>query len=84
MNFLKEIRKLQPGMQLFVTLCHIPSIELEFEKAARVGIRAGNEDVGRYLEGRIENAPRLVGHVRSDPALKEEIIKTNVEKAEGM
>ena len=74
MSFLREIWKLQPSMHLLDTSRHIPSIEREFEKAVRVEIRASNEDVGRYLEGRIEKEHRLVRHVRADPTLKNSII----------
>ena len=84
MSFLMEIRKLQPNIHLLVTSRYIPSIEREFEKAERVEIRASNEDIRRYLGGRIERGHRLVRHVRADPALHKTIINTIVEKAKGM
>ncbi|KAI9770214.1 MAG: hypothetical protein M1839_003242 [Geoglossum umbratile] len=83
-SFLAEIKKLQPSVRLLVTSRYIPTIEYEFEKAARVEIRASDEDVRRYLEGRIERERRSVRHVRADLALQKTIIDTIVEKAKGM
>lgn len=84
MNFLTKIRRLLPDVHLLITSRHIPSIERELERAAHVEIRASNEDVARYLGGRIGREHRLVRHVRADPALQKTIINTIVEKAKGM
>ncbi|KAI9774757.1 MAG: hypothetical protein M1839_001624 [Geoglossum umbratile] len=83
-SFLTEIRKLQPTVHLLVTSRHIASIEREFEKAARVEIRASDIDIRRYLEDRIKQEHGLVRHVKTDSALQEAIINTIVEKAKGM
>jgi len=83
-SFLAEIRNLQPSIHLLVTSRHISTIEREFESAARVEIQASNEDVRKYLEGRIERESRLRCHVKADPALQDRIINTIVEKAQGM
>ena len=82
-SLIAEIQKLQPSIHLLVTSRHIASIEREFEKAARLEILANDEDVRRYLEGRIESG-RLKLHVRADPTLRDVIISTLVEKARGM
>jgi hypothetical protein len=83
-GFLAEIRKLQPSIYLLVTSRHITTIEREFENAARVEIRASDEDVRKYLEGRIERESRLKCHVKAHPALREEIVQMIVKKADGM
>jgi ankyrin repeat domain-containing protein 50 len=83
-SFVAEIRKLQPIAHVMVTSRHISTIEREFEKAARVEIRASGEDVRRYLEGRIENEGRLIRLVKADLALQETILNTIVENAKGM
>jgi hypothetical protein len=67
-----------------VTSRHILTIEQNFETAACVEISASNEDVRRYLEGRIEKECRLARHARADSSLKETIISTVAEKAKGM
>jgi len=81
---LAEIRKLQQTIHLLITLRHIPAIVQEFEKAARVEIRASDQDVKRYLESRIESEGRLVRFVKSDPALQATIVSTIVQNAKGM
>jgi hypothetical protein len=83
-SFLAEIRKLQPDIHLLVTSRHLTSIEHEFEKAARVEIRASDEDIRRYLESRTERERRLLRHVNTDQDLKEAIVSTIVENAKGM
>jgi hypothetical protein len=83
-SFLTEIRKLQPSIHLLITSRHISTIEREFEKAARVEIRANDEDVGRYLECQIESDGRLVRLVKADPSLKATIVNTIVEDTKGM
>ena len=83
-SFLTEIQKLQPSVNLLVTSRHISAIEHEFEKATSVEIHARNEDVRRYVEDRIERERRLARHVKDDPALRETIINSIVEKARGM
>jgi len=83
-NFLAEIRKLQPTIHLLVTSRHIEIIERAFKNAARLEIRASDEDVRKYLEGRIASEPQLVRHVEKDSTLQDTIINAIVEKAKGM
>jgi hypothetical protein len=82
-SFLAEIQKL-PDIHLLITSRYILSIERVFGGAARVEIRASDEDIKRYLKGRIETEGRLARHVRPDPAFQEIIIGTIVERAKGM
>jgi hypothetical protein len=84
MSFLMEIRKLPPSIHLLVTSRHTPTIEREFEKAARLEIRANDEDVKRYIECRIEMEHQLVRLVKRYPLLQENIISTIAKKAKGM
>jgi hypothetical protein len=83
-SLITEILKLQPGIHLLVTSRHIAEIECLFENAARLEILAKDEDVRRYLEGRIAREGRLKRHIKSDPTLQDAIIDTIVEKARGM
>ena len=83
-NFLVEIRRLQPSIHLLVTSRYNATIECESDKAARVEIRANDEDVKRYLKDRIERECQLVHQVRKDPSLQELIINTIVENSKGM
>lgn len=83
-SFLAEIRKLEQSTHLLVTSRHISSIEREFETASRLEIRATDEDVRRYVEGRINSEVRLKRHVKAAPDLESSITSTVVQKAKGM
>ena len=82
-DFLNEIWKL-PKTQILVTSRHIPAVEREFEMAARLEIRATDEDVERYLKDRILRERRLARHVKEVPALEKAIVTSVREKAKGM
>jgi hypothetical protein len=80
-SLITEILKLQSGIHLLVTLQHIAGIECLLENAARLEILAKDEDVRRYLEGRIAREGRLKHHIKSDPTLQDAIIGTIVAKS---
>ena len=84
MCFLAEIRKLSSSINLLATSRHSSTIEREFERAARLEICASDEDVRRYLEGRIKIEHQLVRLVKAYSDLQENIIRTIVKKAKGM
>ena len=55
-EFLGEVLKLpEDRVRLFCTSRHITSIENEFETATRLEIKATDEDVKRYVVGRIDS-----------------------------
>ena len=83
-GFIPEVRKLPPHVNLLVTSRHIPAIEHEFEKAARLEIYASDDDVRSYAETRIEEQPQLIRHIKVDPTLRSLILDTIVKKASGM
>lgn len=83
-SLIAEIQKLPPSVHLLVTSRQIADIERLFENAARLEILARDEDVRRYLEGRIAGERRLNRLITSDPTLRDPVINTIVEKAEGM
>ena len=65
------------GANVFTTLRFMPEVTEKFEGSISLEIRAGEEDVRRYLEGHMF---RLPGFVVRSPELQEEI-KTNIVKA---
>jgi Cdc6-like AAA superfamily ATPase len=71
-TFLAEAFNLQAkcGMDLFVTSRFIPEIVDRFKEYATLEIRASDEDVRRYLGGRMSELP---GFVRRNQGLQEEI-----------
>jgi ankyrin repeat domain-containing protein 50 len=82
-NLVAEILKLQP-LSLMVTSRRISSIDLEFEQACHLEIRATHEDVRKYIEGRIKDSGRLKRHLQADPDLQKTIVDTVVNKVKGM
>ncbi|KIW35343.1 uncharacterized protein PV07_02044 [Cladophialophora immunda] len=83
-SFLDEIQKLQPNVHLLITSRHSATIQLGSESLTHIEIHASDRDIARYLENRIENAHRLVLHVRKDPSLENTIVRTISEKVKGM
>lgn len=83
-SLITKILKLQSDIHLLVTSRRIADIECLLENAARLEILAKDEDVRRYLEGRITREGRLKRHIKSDPMLQDAIMDTIVDKARGM
>jgi hypothetical protein len=78
-----EIQKLK-CVHLLVTSRDIPAFKHEFRRAARLEIRASDEDVRRYVTDRIKKERRLARHVEEDPSLTDTIINGVAQKAQGM
>lgn len=83
-SFITEIRNLQPITHLLVTSRQISTIEREFQKAAQVEIHAKDEDIGRYIESRIQGDYQLIRYTQKDPGLQDTIRNTIIEKTKGM
>lgn len=84
-KLLSEIQKLQPIVRLLVTSRpHITNVISKFKDSTRLDIRASDEDIKRYLEGRIEEECRLKRHVDDDPSLKDTIINAILGNVDGM
>ena len=85
-SLLMELQSLLrlPNTRLMITSRHIADVELNFENAAHLEIRANDDDIRKYLEAQIPKEPRLARCVKSDPALQESIIDTLVDNAKGM
>jgi hypothetical protein len=83
-RLLAEIGNLPQNTSILVTSRHSPKIEDSFKNVPQIDIRATDDDVKRYIETRIANERSLAKHVRSDPVLRENIIKTVVESGQGM
>jgi hypothetical protein len=81
---LDEFQKLQSHVHLLVTSRLIVSIEQDFADALRLEICASDEDIRRYLEGRIGKEDRLKRLIKADLILQNSLIDTIVENAKGM
>ncbi|MCJ1385533.1 hypothetical protein MMC17_008656 [Xylographa soralifera] len=80
--FLEELVK--SGAQLMVTSRYLSVVEHDFKFAARLEVRASDEDVRKYVEARMISERRMARHVRGDPTLSTKIVETLVESARGM
>jgi hypothetical protein len=69
---------------LLVTSRRILSIEQDFADALRLEICASDEDILRYLEGRIGKKDRLKRLIKADLNLQNSLIDTIVENTKGM
>lgn len=69
---------------VLVTSRWISNIESLFEGCTRLEIKATNQDISGYLTRRIETSSRLRNRIKGDPTLKDLIVKTLVERSQGM
>lgn len=85
-KLIAEVLKLpEDKVRLFCTSRHITSIENDFETAARLEIKATDEDVERYVVGRIDSEVSLRRRrVLATPGLREDIVNTITAKSQGM
>lgn len=84
-KLLSELKKLQPILRLLVTgRPHIDSVAQRFQETSKLEVRASDDDIKAYLEGRIENAETLKPLIGKQPKLRNFIISTIVEQVKGM
>jgi len=76
--FLEVLRSLPGNVNLMVTSRNLPSIARDFEGTKRLRIRARDDDIRIYIEGRIALGPR---HLKK---LQETIVTRVVKNANGM
>lgn len=83
-RLITELRSLGDTVSMLVTSRRLALIEELFLSAKRLDIYATNEDVQKYVEGRIAQEPRLARVVGTDPALRETVVKQITGNVEGM
>ena len=83
-ELVENLRSLSGNMNLLVTSRYIPSIEREISQAKRIDIHAKEEDLRKYVTGRIHRERRLLRHVNSDPSLQDLIVNKIVGNVAGM
>lgn len=83
LRFINALKDLQQklGVKLFLTSRHIPDIVAEFRGCATLEIRATDQDVLAYLEGRALELPKCAART---PGLKEEINQGIIRATDGM
>jgi len=85
-KILLEIRKLGSNLRILVTgQEHVESILLEsFPGAKRMEIRASDEDIRKFVDGRIEIEQNMKRYIGQDAKLRGSIVTTITKKVEGM
>ncbi|KAL9121033.1 MAG: hypothetical protein Q9187_002407 [Circinaria calcarea] len=83
-QLMSELRALPPNTHLLVTSRHVPSVQAGLNEPQRLEIRASDKDVRLYLDDRIEREDRLKKHIRADLALRDLVINSVADKAQGM
>lgn len=83
-DLLAEVQKLKPAVNTMITSRDIPSIERLLQDAARVEVKANDEDIKNYVEDRISSSERIAAYVKKSPDLQGRILKNVSEKASGM
>jgi hypothetical protein len=83
-SLLKELRALQPTINLMVTSRFIDTIAREFKGMIQLEISASVDDIQAYVRGRISQENKLLRNVGKDSALREDIVKTVAGNAEKM
>ncbi|KAF2679335.1 hypothetical protein K458DRAFT_347022, partial [Lentithecium fluviatile CBS 122367] len=82
-QFLAKLRELQAvhEIRLMATSRFIPEIEVQFREAAKLEVRASNEDVKQFVAGQTHRLPRCI---QRDPTLQATIQDKLVEAVDGM
>lgn len=74
----------QPSLQLLVTSRPVPAIKDLLQTEHQLKIKTQNVDIEGYLLERIRTNSRLASHVKRAPDLKEAILRTVLDKVQGM
>ncbi len=83
-HILTELRSLALAVKLMFTSRYITAIERELQGAIRLDIRANDDDIRKFVKGRISREHRLARHIQADVTLRDDIENTIVDKARGM
>lgn len=83
-DLLVEVQRLKPAVNILITSRDIPSIERMLQDAARIEIRASDEDIKNYVEDRISGSERIASYIKKSPDLENQILKNVSERANGM
>jgi len=84
-HLLYELKKLRPKLRLFVTSRpHIVEIAEHFPGAAQLRIHAREEDIRKYLNGKMSNHARFRCQMDADHALENLVMDTIIQNANGM
>jgi hypothetical protein len=83
-SLLNALRLLPYCVKLLVTSRPLATIQNQFIDSQLLKIRADDEDIRKYIRGRVSRETRLSLHAKSDPALLDAIMTAVVNSARGM
>jgi hypothetical protein len=83
-TLLRYLWKLGPIVRLMFTSRPHISIGHIIPQFQTLDVRATEEDIRKYVDGRIENSPRLSRHINKSPGLRESIEERIVKRSDGM
>ncbi|KAK1954664.1 ankyrin [Colletotrichum sublineola] len=83
-KLVETVRKLCTNIRLLITSRPSTTFEDYFEPMKRIKITAHDKDIRLYLEQQSLAQPRLARHIRADPSLQEDSIRTITEGSRGM
>ncbi|KAJ7263405.1 ankyrin repeat-containing domain protein [Mycena rebaudengoi] len=83
-TLLRYLWSLGPAARLLLTSRPHVSCDHVIPDIAIVEIRATEEDIRKYVEGRIEKSPRLSRHIDKSPTLRDSIEENIVKRSDGM
>lgn len=81
---MRELRHLQPKINLLITSRELPKIESQLANATRLEVQAKQDDILQYLQERISHSERIQTHAKKDLSLCSLISTTIAARAEGM
>ncbi|ORY61624.1 ankyrin repeat-containing domain protein [Pseudomassariella vexata] len=83
-RFLRMASELEPFARLFITSRPYIDLNDSFDKLCRLEIAANGSDIEVCLENMIEAEHKMRSHVKRDKQLRQDVIRTVVERANGM
>ncbi|KAJ0413510.1 hypothetical protein BJY00DRAFT_319712 [Aspergillus carlsbadensis] len=83
-RFVSTVRSIGPNVVLLCSSRFSTTFETYFASTKKVEILARDEDITMFLDSQINQQMRLSKHVRSDPALRQEIIEFITGECQGM
>lgn len=83
-NLLKELQALQPTVNIMFTTRFRELVYSRFEKPMMLEIVATDDDLHKYIEGRISSQRKLLKHVQRDVTLSKAIVESVIGNAKGM
>jgi ankyrin repeat domain-containing protein 50 len=84
-KLLTDVRELGPVVRLLVTgRPHIKNVTEIFPDAAHIRIRASDDDIRKYVNGRIDMEGKLRFYIGKNPKLRKRVASKIAKKVEGM